>query len=239
MSRYRIEPLQANHALEAFDCGEEPLNRFLVRFALANQRARASRTYVALDGNVVVGFHTLVVGEVSPEQAPERISKGLARHPIPLMVLARLAVAVEHQGKGLGAALLKDAIVRTLAAADIAGIRAMAVHAKMNGPEVSTSISASGPRPLTRCTCSCCSRICRASPAVRVGEEDSVAPAPRRRAGRSVHGCDCPGPCHLRGLPGFEGGAEDRAGFLLHRSTMAGGLNAQLLLGVLGRGCGS
>ena len=130
MSRYQIELLQARHAVEAFDCGEDVLNRFLGRFALANQRARASRTYVALDGDVVVGFHTLVVGEVSPEQAPERIRKGLARHPIPLMVLARLAVAVEHQGKGLGAALLKDAIGRTLAAAEIAGIRALAVHAK-------------------------------------------------------------------------------------------------------------
>lgn len=130
MSRYRIEPLQARHDVEAFDCGEEGLNRFLVRFALVNQRARASCTYVALAGDVVVGFHTLVVGEVSPEHAPQRIRKGLARHPIPLMVLARLAVAVEHQGEGLGSALLKDAIGRTLAAADIAGIRALAVHAK-------------------------------------------------------------------------------------------------------------
>ena len=94
--------------MESFICGEEGLNRFLIHFALANQRARASRTYVALDGNDVVGFHTLVVGEVIPEQAPERIRKGLARQPIPLMVLARLAVAVEHQGQGLGAALLKD-----------------------------------------------------------------------------------------------------------------------------------
>jgi GNAT superfamily N-acetyltransferase len=93
-------------------------------------RSRASRTYGALAGHVVVGFHTLVVGEVSPEQAPERIRKGLARHPIPLMVLARLAVAVDHQGQGLGSALLKDAIGRTLAAANIAGIRALAVHAK-------------------------------------------------------------------------------------------------------------
>ena len=130
MSRYRIEPLQASHAVEAFDCGDEVLNRFLIRFALANQRARASRTYVALAGDVVVGFHTLVVGEVSPEQVTERIRKGLARHPIPLMVLARLAVAVDHQGQGLGAALLKDAVSRTLAAANIAGIRALAVHAK-------------------------------------------------------------------------------------------------------------
>ena len=120
MSRYRIEPLKASHSLESFDCGDEALNRFLIRFALVNQRARASRTYVVLAADGVVGFHTLVVGEVSPEQAPERIGKGLARHPIPLMVLARLAVAVDHQAQGLGAALLKDAIGRTLAAADIA-----------------------------------------------------------------------------------------------------------------------
>jgi GNAT superfamily N-acetyltransferase len=130
VSRYRIEPLQASHAMEGFECGDAALERFLIRFALANQRARASRTYVLRARDDVVGFHTLVVGEVSPEQAPERIRKGLARHPIPLMVLARLAVAVEHQGRGLGAALLKDAIGRTLAAAEIAGIRALVVHAK-------------------------------------------------------------------------------------------------------------
>ena len=130
MNRYRIEPLQASQALQGFDCSDEALNRFLIRFALANQRARASRTYVALEAKGVVGFHTLVVGEVSPEKAPERIRKGLAQHPITLMVLARLAVAVEHQGQGLGTALLKDAIGRTLAAADIVGIRALAVHAK-------------------------------------------------------------------------------------------------------------
>jgi GNAT superfamily N-acetyltransferase len=130
VSLYRIEPLQASHAVEGFDCGDEALNRFLIRFALANQRARASRAYVALVGDAVVGFHTLVVGEASPEQPPERIRKGLARRPIPLMVLARLAVTLDHQGLGLGAALLKDAIGRTLAAATIAGIRALAVHAK-------------------------------------------------------------------------------------------------------------
>jgi len=130
MGELRIEPLQRNHAVEGFDCGEDSLNRFLWRFALANQRANASRTYVALEHAVVIGFHTLVVGEVAPADAPELLSKGLARHPVPLLVLARLAVGVNHQGRGIGAGLLKDAILRTLAAADIAGIRAMAVHAK-------------------------------------------------------------------------------------------------------------
>jgi GNAT superfamily N-acetyltransferase len=126
----RIEALAARHQLDGFDCGNPGLNRFLLLHALTNQRANSSRTYVALRGEQVVGFHTLVVGSVLPEQAPERVRKGQARHPIPLMVLARLAVSCEEQGKGLGSGLLKDAIQRTMAAADIAGIRALAVHAK-------------------------------------------------------------------------------------------------------------
>jgi GNAT superfamily N-acetyltransferase len=130
MPALRIEALAARHQLDGFDCGNPGLNRFLLLDALTNQRANSSRTYVALRGEQVVGFHTLVVGSVSPEQAPERVRKGLARHPIPLMVLARLAVSCEEQGKGLGSGLLKDAIQRTMAAADIAGIRALAVHAK-------------------------------------------------------------------------------------------------------------
>jgi predicted N-acetyltransferase YhbS len=82
------------------------------------------------DGDEVVGFYTLVVAQVEYDDAPQRLGKGLAKHPIPLMLLARLAVATSWQGKGLGSGLLKDAMLRTLQAADIAGIRAMAVHAK-------------------------------------------------------------------------------------------------------------
>jgi len=81
-------------------------------------------------GDGVVGFYTLVVAQVEYDDAPQRLGKGLARHPIPLMLLARLAVATSWQGKGLGSGLLKDAMLRTLHAAGIAGIRAMAVHAK-------------------------------------------------------------------------------------------------------------
>ena len=130
MTGLRIEPLSANHRLQDFDCGEPALNRFLTRHALVNQQANASRTYVALHEERVVGYHTLVVGAVAVDEAPERLSRGLARHPLPLMVLARLAVCRSEQGRGLGAGLLKDAMQRTLAAADIAGIRALAVHAK-------------------------------------------------------------------------------------------------------------
>ncbi|MBX3568390.1 MAG: GNAT family N-acetyltransferase [Rhizobiaceae bacterium] len=130
MSGLRIEKLTRKHAVDAFDCGEEPLNRFLVRYALPNQQANASQTYVGLSGENVIGFYTLVVGEVAYEGAPERLTIGLARHPVPIMLLARLAVGKDWQGKGVGAGLLRDAILRTLQAADIAGIRAFTVHAK-------------------------------------------------------------------------------------------------------------
>ena len=130
MTAMRIEKLHARHILERFDCGKEALNRFLIRHALQAQLSNASRTYVAVEEHRVIGYHTLVVGEIEFDQASERLRKGLARYPIPLMVLARLAAHVERQGQGIGAGLLKDALMRTMNAADIAGIRAIAVHAK-------------------------------------------------------------------------------------------------------------
>jgi len=126
----RIEKLRRDHAIDGFNCGQEALNTFLVRHALPNQQAGASTTYVALDGTNVVGFYSLAVGQVAYADAPERLVKGLARQPVPVMLLARLAVAADRQGSGLGAGLLKDALLRTLQAAEIAGIRAILVHAK-------------------------------------------------------------------------------------------------------------
>jgi GNAT superfamily N-acetyltransferase len=106
------------------------LNRFLIRSALQNQQADASRTYLALNADEVISYYTLVAGQVEYADAPERLIKGLARHPVPIMLLARLAVSLNWQGKGVGSGLLKDAMLRTLKAADIAGVRAFAVHAK-------------------------------------------------------------------------------------------------------------
>lgn len=126
----RVEKLRADHKIEGFDCGREELNRYLLRYAFSNQLAGAAQTYVGLAGDSVVGYHTLAVGQVSREEAPERLTKGLARHPVPIMLLARLAVDRRWQGQGVGKSLLKDAMQRTLQAADIAGIRAFAVHAK-------------------------------------------------------------------------------------------------------------
>ena len=130
MSGFRIEKLSRIHAVDGFDCGQESLNRFLERFAFPNQQANASQSYVALADKAVMGFYTLTVGEVAYDDAPDRLTKGLAKHPVPIMLLARLAVSIALQGKGLGSGLLKDAMRRTIQAADIAGIRAFVVHAK-------------------------------------------------------------------------------------------------------------
>ena len=125
-----IIKLAVGHAVDGFDCGKEELNRFLKRFALAGQRANSAQTYVAARGKRVLGYFSLAVGGVEHEGAPKRVSKGLARHMIPVMVLARLAIDLREQGQGLGKGLLKDALRRTAAAADIAGIRALFVTAK-------------------------------------------------------------------------------------------------------------
>lgn len=126
-----IQKLAGHHELQRFDCGAEALNQFLERYALVNQAANSAQTYVLCQGeNSVVGYYSLAVGSIEHAAAPARVSRGLARHAIPVMLLARLAVALNHQGRGLGQALLKDALLRTLQAADIAGVRALLVHAK-------------------------------------------------------------------------------------------------------------
>jgi len=129
----RVEKLRRDHIVESFDCGREELNRYLVRYAWQNQQAGSAQTYVGVTGNTVIGYHSLAVGQVMLEDAPERLRKGLARRPIPIMLLARLATDASWQGQGVGRALLRDAVQRTLQAAEIAGIRALAVHAKDDG----------------------------------------------------------------------------------------------------------
>lgn len=126
----QVAKLRRTHAVESFDCGSEPLNTFLKRYALASQTSGGAQTYVAELGDAVAGYFSLTVGQVEYADAHERLAKGLARRPVPVMILARLAVDREWQGKGLGPALLRDALRRTAQAAEIAGIRALIVHAK-------------------------------------------------------------------------------------------------------------
>lgn len=116
--------------MQSFDCGDAALNSFLHRFALVSQQSNSAQTYVCGYGGSVVGFYSLAVGSVDPAAAAPRVIKGVPKHPVPVMILARLAVDVAHQRVGLGRALLKDALRRTAQAADIAGIRALLVHAK-------------------------------------------------------------------------------------------------------------
>ncbi len=126
----RIEKLQRNHAVEEFTCGESELDRFLIRHALQAQQMNSSQTYVGLSGKTVIGYYTIVAGEVRHADAPERVVKGMPRHPIPLLVLARLAVHSDWQGRGIGIGLLLDALGRTLQVVDMVGVRSLAVHAK-------------------------------------------------------------------------------------------------------------
>ena len=130
MTGFRIEKLRRDHPIDNFSSGSEELDRFLIRYALGNQQANASQTYIGLHDAEVIGFYSLVVGEIAFCDAPERLTKGLAHHPVPIMLLARLAVSKAWQGRRIGSGLLKDAMKRTLQAADIGGIRAFAVHAK-------------------------------------------------------------------------------------------------------------
>ncbi len=125
-----VRKLKATDNVSSFDCGQPALNQFLQRFALISQKANSSQTYVCCTGGAVAGFYSLAVGSVEPASASGRVVKGLARHPVPVMILARLAVDRNHQGVGFGRMLLKDALLRTMQAASIAGIRAVLVHAK-------------------------------------------------------------------------------------------------------------
>ena len=126
----QIRKLKQADSVDTFNCGEEDLNQFLKRYALVSQRSNSAHTYVVHHNQTVVGYYSLAVGSVSPEVAPKRVTRGLARHAVPVMILARLAVDLEHQNKGVGSGLLKEALLRTAQAAELAGIRAVFVHAK-------------------------------------------------------------------------------------------------------------
>jgi predicted N-acetyltransferase YhbS len=122
------EKLSGEHDLSAFDCGEPVLNDWLRRRALQNEASGASRTYVVCAGKRVLGYYTLEVGAVAHAEAPGRIRRNMP-DPVPVMVLGRLAVDKSTQGRHIGGGLLRDAVLRTVQAAEIAGIRAILVHA--------------------------------------------------------------------------------------------------------------
>ena len=120
--------LTAVHNIAEFDCGTPSRNQWLTRQALKNEASGAFRTYVVCVDNTVVGYYCLAAGAVVRTEAPKPMQRNMP-DPIPVMILGRLAVDRANQGQGIGRALLRDAIIRVLRAAEIVGIRAILVHA--------------------------------------------------------------------------------------------------------------
>jgi len=147
-----LEPLEAEHDLSGFDCGEAALNAWLQKHALKNQARNNTRTFVLPtiqgDRRKIAAFYSLVVATLAHEDAPQNLREGASpRHPIPAILLARLAVAKAYQGKGIGKALLKDALRRSLGISRQVGVRAVLVHAKADAVAFYTTTAGFEPSP--------------------------------------------------------------------------------------------
>jgi len=124
----RYDP--SRHDTSDFESGNEALDRWLVRYAGQSERRDAARTFVVADAGAVIGYYALLAGELDHGQATERTRKGMSSHyPIPVAILARLAVDHRHQRRGLGAMLLRDALRRVVLASEQLAVRAVVVHA--------------------------------------------------------------------------------------------------------------
>ena len=124
------EPLEPRHDASSFDCGAPALNDYLIDRALTDARAGKSQTQVACRGDSVVAYYSLAAGSVEASAATERAATRQGRQPIPVIVLARLAVDLSEQGNGLGEQMLVQALARSADAASLIGVRAVLVHAK-------------------------------------------------------------------------------------------------------------
>lgn len=122
------ESLGTQHQLNAFDCGKSTLNDWLLRHGRQAQGSGSAKTLVVAGNERVVGYFSLTVGQIDTLDAPDRIRKGMGQYPIPVVILARLAVDLAYQGQGIGVGMLQDAIRRTMLIAEQAGIRAMLTH---------------------------------------------------------------------------------------------------------------
>lgn len=119
-------PLLPTHDLSRFDCGKIPLNDWIQNTALSSE-GRSARCYVALQRNSVIGFYCLSTGAVQHDGAPRVLRRNLP-NPTPIVIIGRLAVDKSYQSKGIGRALLKDALLRVTKASELVGVRAVLVH---------------------------------------------------------------------------------------------------------------
>ena len=124
----RPEQLSAEHKIDGFDCGKLALNDWLLRHTRQAQGRGPAKTFAVAEDAQVAGYFSLTVGHVDINDAPDRIRKGMGQHPIPVVVLARLAVSKLYQGRGIGSSMLQDAIRRTMRVAEHAGISVMLTH---------------------------------------------------------------------------------------------------------------
>jgi GNAT superfamily N-acetyltransferase len=124
-----VEAIRQDHECENFDCGKTVLNEWLQRYALQNDRSDGARTFVVHQGRAIKGYYSLAGGHVLKQEAPDRVGAGLANHPIPIILLARLAVDQSFQGRGLGRELLQDAMRRVLLVSENVAARALIVDA--------------------------------------------------------------------------------------------------------------
>ncbi|MEK6354692.1 MAG: GNAT family N-acetyltransferase [Burkholderia cenocepacia] len=122
------QALGANHVLEDFDCGKPGLNDWLQRHARQAQASGSAKTFVVTDGRRLAGYYSLAVGQIDTLEAPDRVRKGMGGYPIPVVILARLAVAMQDHGRGIGIGMLQDTIRRTVAISEQAGVRALLTH---------------------------------------------------------------------------------------------------------------
>lgn len=128
MSLRGPEPLGPQHQLDGFDCGKPAFTDWLQRHARQAQGSGSAKTFIVADDDGAAGYFSLTVGQIDTLEAPERMRKGMGQYPLPVVILARLAVSQSDQGRGIGFGLLQDAIRRTMLIAEQAGIRAMLTH---------------------------------------------------------------------------------------------------------------
>lgn len=133
MTRYsQAEALANDHDVTAFDCGSEAQTTWLRRHALQAHQSDTSKVYVVcrMGSRVVVGYYALAAGSVRYDEAPPRVVKGIGRYPVPVVILTRLGVHVDEQGRGLGSALVRDALFQIASIAERVGVRALLIHAE-------------------------------------------------------------------------------------------------------------
>jgi predicted N-acetyltransferase YhbS len=130
MAYTQPEPLRGKHGFGDFCCEEDALDNWLHRHSRHAEAAGSARTFVSCNGDRVIGYYALAIGQVEPDGATERLLKGQpAKRPVPVLVLTRLAVDRDHKNRGVGRSLLQDALLRCAAVAESVGVRAVGAHA--------------------------------------------------------------------------------------------------------------